>query len=347
MNELENQIIQSEQTLPQAPLSPDYVYTFVQIAQDVYALDSKNVLEIIKFIELNRPEQLPSHIAGLLEYNGKIINIVDIKSVLKIERTPYDINSMIVILNCDNYTFGVIVNKVLDIKKIDIRDTQPTPYISKNNFISAIYTYNDVQCSILNNHSLSAWVQKHNEDEQDSYFTNLIPNDPKSQEILHKRKLDLIEKSKKNPYSMFSDKDEFVSFNAGDNKYCIKMKDIKGFYKVQTEKMTKVPCTADFILGLINIKGDFICVIDIMNYFHSKKCDFNPTPTVIILNSDEFKIGILADTIGDNIQIKPEEIQSLSRQDTKPELSQYVKESDIFLIINVPEMLTNDKLFIR
>ena len=111
--------------------------------------------------------------------------------------------------------------------------------------------------------------------------------------------------------------------------------------------MTKVPCTPEFILGLVNIKGDFVCIVDVKNYFHSQKPYCNPTGTIIVLNSDEFKIGILADVIGDNIQIKPDEIVTLKRQENRNELMQYVKDGEIYLIINVPEMLSNDKLFVR
>lgn len=347
MNEIENNIIEVVNPGNIAPLYPEKIYTIGQISDDVYALDSKNVLEIIKFVELTRPERLPSHIAGLFEYDGKIINIVDIRSVLNIEPVSYDINSMIVILNYNQNIFGVIVNSVPDIVKVDITSIQPTPYSAKHGFIDAICSYNEKQCGIINIAALSEWVKEHPDDIAETSGYDFIPKDEISTEILHKRKLDYIEKSNKNPYVLLRDKDEFVSFLVGEDKYCIKMCDIRGFYKLQETKMTSVPCTPDFILGLVNIKGDFICVIDIKSYFHSQKAKLNSSGTIIVLDSDEFKIGILADSIGDNIQIKPEEIKSLSKQELRNELMQHVKDGEIRLIINVSDMLANDKLFIR
>ena len=344
---MENQIIEVQQIQGFIPEQPEKIYTIFSIADDVYAINAANVLEILKFVELSRPERLPSHIAGLFEYDGKIINVVDIKSVLNIEPTPYDLNSMIVIIKTGEDIFAIMVNKVLDVKRIDRENIQPVPYRTQNGFIEYIYDYNDIQCNVLNLSSVNNWIKNHPDDSQSSNGFNLIPSDPRSLAILQERKFEYIEKASKNPYAIMSDKDEFVSFFVGENRYCIKMNDIKGFYKLQETKMIKVPCTPDFILGLVNIKGDFICVIDIKNYFHSQNVPYSGSGTIIVLNSDEFKIGVLADAISDNIQIKPDEITSLKKQENKNELMQYVKDGEIYLIINVPEMLNNDKLFIK
>ncbi len=344
---MENEIIQTEQSQGCIPQRAEKIYTIFSIAEDVYAINAANVLEIIKFVELSQPEKLPSHIAGLFEYDGKIINVVDIKSVLNIDRSVYDINSMIVIIKEEEDVFAIMVNKVLDVRRVEKSKMQPVPYSTQNSFIEYIYDFNDIQCNVLNLNSLNKWIKNHPDDTQETGSVDLIPKDMHSIEILHERKLEYIEKTNKNPYSIMSDKDEFVSFFVGENKYCIKMNDIKGFYKLQETKMIKVPCTPDFILGLVNIKGDFICIIDVKNYFHSQKVPYSSLGTIIVLNSDDFKIGVLADAIGDNIQIKPDEIVSLKRQENKNELMQYVKDGEIYLIINVGEMLANDKLFIK
>ena len=344
---MENQITQIKQTGDQITEYCENIYTIVSIAEDIYAIDAKNVLEILKFVELSTPERLPSHIAGLFEYDGRIINVVDIKSILNIEPSPYDINSMIVIIKVEEDIFAVMVNKVLDVKRADMKDIQPVPYHTKHSFIQCIYDYKDFQCNVLNLQSINDWVKTHPDDSDVNNGFALIPTDSESLEILHRRKIEYIEKTSKNPYAIMSDKDEFISFFVGENKYCIKMNDIRGFYKLQETKMIKVPCTPSFILGLVNIKGDFISVVDVKNYFHSQKFPYSGSGTIIVLNSDEFKIGVLADAISDNIQIKPDEIVSVKRQENKNELMQYVKDGEIYLIINVAEMLSNDKLFIK
>lgn len=347
MSEIENNIIQIDSEINSLIPVKDKIFTIVDIGQDTYAFDSKNVLEIIKLIELSKPEKLPSHVLGLFEYDGRVISVIDIKSILDIEREPYDINSMVVVLKVGENVFGVIVNKVTDIKRVELSKLQSTPYNSACNFIECIYNDGNFNCGIISLEALSNRVFKHVEESGECDACELLPKDEKSLDILHKRKLEYLEKTNKNPYTVLNDNDEFVSFFVGENRYSIKMNDIRGFYKLQETKMTKVPCTPDFILGLVNIKGDFICVVDIKNYFHSQKLPYSGSGTIIILDSDEFKIGILADAIGDNIQIKPDELRLLKKQEGRSEITQYVKDNEIYLVINVPDMLSNDKLFIR
>ena len=347
MENIENQHTQLQLPSESFDEPQEKIYVIIGIGEDIYAMDAKNVLEVLKFTELSRPERLPSHIAGLFEYDGKIISVADIKSVLNIEPTPYDLNSMIVIIKVEDNIFAIMANRVLDVKRANLSNIQNVPYQTQNNFIESIYDCDAFQCNVLNIEAISSWVVNHPDDGGFKDGFDLIPKDEHSLEVLHARKLEYIEKTSKNPYKILTDKDEFVSFCVAENKYCIKMNDIKGFYKLQETKMIKVPCTPDFILGLVNIKGDFICIVDIKNYFHSQNSVYSSSGTIIVLNSDEFKIGILADSISDNIQIKPDEIVSLKRQENRNELMQYVKEGEIYLIINVQEMLSNDKLFIR
>lgn len=344
-NELKLNNFENELNLPEKK-KEEKIFTFLQISSDVYAINSLNVLEIIKLLELSVPEKLPSHIAGLFEYDGKFIPVVDIRSILGLEQKPYSINSMVVILQSESCRFGVIVNKVIDIKRIDAGDIQNSPYETKTHFIESIYSNEIFQCAVLNLENIGKWVLEHNDDETIS-STALIPKDEKSLEILARRKEDYIEKSQKNPYIVLGDKDEFVTFEFSGNKYCLKMEDIKGFYKLQNTKMTKVPCTPPFVLGLVNIKGEFITVIDIKSFFHAQQSDFKGYGTIIVLNSDEFKVGILTDLICDNLQIKPEEIKNLNKQEAHNELSQYVKDGEIYLIINIKEMLANEKLYVK
>lgn len=342
---MENNIVQVNTNTNLAPLRPDKIFAILTLSGQKYALDAKCVLEIVKLTELSRPEMLPSCTVGLFEYNDKVINIIDIKSVLNIELTPYDVNSMMVIIEYKDNVFGILADSLRDLEKLDISDIQPVPYNKEHNFISSIYSNNEKQYSILDIDAIYDFAFVQNAQNQNDL--KLLPQDEVSLEILRQRKGEYLEKNVQNPYTKMSDKDEFVSFFVGENKYCLNMHDIRGFYKLQDTKMIKVPCTPDFVVGLANIKGDFICVIDIKNYFHSQNVPYSGTGTIIVLNSDEFKIGILADAVSDNIQIKPEEISALTKQEGKNELMQYVREGEIYLIINIKEMLMNDKLYIR
>ena len=93
------------------------IYIFVKIGASSYAFPALNVLEIIKLVELEYPEKMPSYIAGILEYKGKVIHIIDLRSILKIEAAQYDINTHILIIQGKETVYGIITDEISDIKR--------------------------------------------------------------------------------------------------------------------------------------------------------------------------------------------------------------------------------------
>jgi purine-binding chemotaxis protein CheW len=61
--------------------------------------------------------------------------------------------------------------------------------------------------------------------------------------------------------------------------------------------ITPVPCTPPFVLGLINVHGRIISVIDIKNFFGLPVKGLTDLNKVIIMRDGEMEFGILADTI--------------------------------------------------
>ena len=60
-------------------------HLYFQIGKNKYAINTANVLEIMKLPALDYPQKLPNNIIGLLKYNNFVINVVDIRFYLNIE----------------------------------------------------------------------------------------------------------------------------------------------------------------------------------------------------------------------------------------------------------------------
>ena len=141
--------------------------------------------------------------------------------------------------------------------------------------------------------------------------------------------------------------DKGVSFIINDAKYYINMASVKEFYKVNNAKFIKVPNTKDFIIGLINIKGEYITVIDIRRFFYNSKTTIKEKSTIIILNSSEFKIGILTDEICESLDINFEEIiqNKLQKQD-EDKMVEFVKDNEIYQVLEIDKLLNDERLIV-
>ncbi len=330
------------------------IYIFVKIGASSYAFPALNVLEIIKLVELEYPEKMPSYIAGILEYKGKVIHIIDLRSILKIEAAQYDINTHILIIQGKEAVYGIITDEISDIKKIDSTIIAPPPYVAENSFIKGIYLNKGKNTTVINLNSLEDWMKTSNRGETNfnEKAVRLLPRDIKSKEILHQRRLQLVQKTDNVPYKGIQNKDVYISFLIGNNTYCLEIVHVGGFYKHSETKIIKIPCTPNFVAGLISIKGDYLTVIDLKRYFDNEPSNITDKSTIIAIQSKDFKVGFIADEISDTLNIQSADLYSKKskgkniKADIKNEIIEYVKDNKLYLVLNMTEILNNEKIYV-
>ncbi len=180
------------------------IYIFTEIGHTSYAFNALSILEIIKLVELEYPEKMPSYVAGILEYRGKIIHIIDLRSILNIETKEYDINTHILIIQGKESIYGIIADSIVDIKKIDSAIIAPPPYSIYSTFTKGIYLDNGNNTTVINLETLEEWMKL--SDDAETNFNQkaarLLPRDITSKETHHQRKLELVEKSKSVSYRL-------------------------------------------------------------------------------------------------------------------------------------------------
>lgn len=322
-------------------------YTLVEINKKIYAIETKNVLEIIKLVELDYPNKMPSYIMGLIEYDKEPIGVFDLREIFKQERITYDLSSKIVIVKSENETISIICDKIIDIKKLNTDKIRPIPYQQEINFYKGIFIEEDANIYILNIDNILEYTKNNPE----KFFNNsstqkYIIDDEKSKEILKERKnfLSKVEQDVQNNVPLY---DMGVSFIINNIKYYINMASVREFFKVNNSKFIKIPCTPDYIFGLINIKSEYITVLDIRRFFNNTKTEIKEKSTIIILNSNEFKIGILADEICESMNIDFDEIiQNKLQKQEENKMLEFVKDGEIYQILDIDKLLKDEKLTI-
>lgn len=75
------------------------------------------------------------------------------------------------------------------------------------------------------------------------------------------------------------------------------------------KEITPVPCTPQFVLGVINVRGQIVSVIDMKKFFDLPEKGLTDLNKVIIVHDETMEFGILADSILGVRKISREEIQ--------------------------------------
>ena len=100
---------------------------------------------------------------------------------------------------------------------------------------------------------------------------------------------------------------EIVSFHLGDQEFCIDImaiREIRGWAPV-----TPMPHTPSYVLGLINLRGAVIPVIDMACRLGMKMTEPSERSAIIVTDIAGKLVGLLVEQVSDMMTIKSEDLQ--------------------------------------
>ncbi len=314
-----------------------------------YSVLADQISEVIQLPALTIPEKMPQNIVGLLNLRGNIINITDIRGFLGLEKEPYNADHQVLIVNINEKLFGLIVDSVEDVCPFEHSKFESLPYSNENKFITNVYQHSDNIVAVLSLDEVHNKLEQcfSEQAEQDAVNTkNLFPTDEISKRKFLKRAENLQKKIKvelsKNDYT----EDKFVSFSLNEETYCISLKYVKEFTKVKNITLTPVPCVPDFIIGLVNLRGEFLTIIDIKNFLGIQKSTISDKTKIIVIKSPNMQIGILVDDVFDMVNIPLETINQDHSEKNKFILGELILDNQkVINVLNLQRIIEDERLF--
>lgn len=315
-------------------------HLYFQVGDNKYAVNSANVLEIMKLPALDYPQKLPNNIVGLLKYNNFVINVIDIRFYLDIEVRPYTVHNELLIVKTDELIYGIITDKVIGILPFDSAFVDAIPYADSNTVIDSLYKINNETIFIINIYSVENLLKKHQEWAKVE-IPKLFPQDETSKAIMAKRTLEVVNKSTmKLASSELHVKNKYISFNLNSNTYCIALDYVKEVLK--DTSITNVPGTPDFIEGIMNLRGDYITVINLKNFLDLESSVVSDKKPVIIIKCNELKLALLIDKINELFEFQQDDINEINDGYFSNE---FIYNDMLYTILNV-EKIASDKRII-
>lgn len=105
--------------------------------------------------------------------------------------------------------------------------------------------------------------------------------------------------------------EQYLTFVLGNEEYAIeilKVQEIKSWSPV-----TPIPCSPDYLLGVINLRGAIVPVVDLRQKFGLDSKEFTPVTAVIIVratDSDQQRVaGMVVDQVAEVYHLQSGQIQ--------------------------------------
>ncbi|BDU50128.1 chemotaxis protein CheW [Haliovirga abyssi] len=102
---------------------------------------------------------------------------------------------------------------------------------------------------------------------------------------------------------------QIIGFTLNGEEYALEIKNVESIIKVI--KMTRVPRAEKYIIGVINLRGIVMPIIDLNKKFNlNSKIEKSDSQRIIILKIDTISLGILVDGVSEVIDLKQKELNS-------------------------------------
>jgi purine-binding chemotaxis protein CheW len=105
--------------------------------------------------------------------------------------------------------------------------------------------------------------------------------------------------------------DQYLTFKLSDELYAIGVNRVREV--LEYTPVTKVPRTAEFMKGVINLRGSVIPVADLRMKFGMEEAEKTVETSIIVsevaLGEEEVVIGMIADAVEEVVRMEPENIE--------------------------------------
>lgn len=88
---------------------------------------------------------------------------------------------------------------------------------------------------------------------------------------------------------------ELLEFRLAQERYAVETRYVREVYPLKD--LTPLPCTPAFVLGVVNVRGHILPVLDLKKFFDLPETGLTDLHCIILVRERDLEFGLLADVI--------------------------------------------------
>lgn len=137
----------------------------------------------------------------------------------------------------------------------------------------------------------------------------------------------------------------WVTFRLENEKYGINVMQVQEVLRVT--EIAPVPGAPDYVLGIINLRGNVVTVIDTRRRFGLDSLGMDDSTRIVIIESDGQVVGILVDSVAEVVDIRASEIEQAPNVGTE-DSAKFIQgvssiEGELLILIDLKKLLTDEQ----
>ncbi|AFS77913.1 chemotaxis protein CheW [Gottschalkia acidurici 9a] len=109
-------------------------YLIFSLGKEDYGIEIKYVIEIVGIHPITVIPDTPDYIKGVINLRGKIIPVIDVRNRFLKEAIDYHDRTCIIVVNMEDVSVGLIVDKVVEVLNIPEYNISEPPKVSKQSY---------------------------------------------------------------------------------------------------------------------------------------------------------------------------------------------------------------------
>ncbi|MFT6985351.1 MAG: purine-binding chemotaxis protein CheW [Psychromonas sp.] len=136
-----------------------------------------------------------------------------------------------------------------------------------------------------------------------------------------------------------------VTFQLENETYGINVMQVQEILRYTD--IAAVPGAPDYVLGIINLRGNVVTVIDTRSRFGLMPADVTDNSRIVIIEAEKQVIGILVDSVAEVVYLKKSEIEAAPHVGTE-ESSQFIqgvtnRDGGLLILVDLNKLLSDDE----
>lgn len=280
-----------------------------EAASQEYAFPIRDVQEIVQVPgRIMQVPQARPHVLGVMTLRDRLLPLVSLRRMFALPETPVDEHHRIVVVSLGSGSVGIVMDTVKEVLRVSRALVDPVPALLSDGAaegqFEAICRLNNGKrlvtilsaASMFRDSGLRAAIEA--AQTSDIAPENAMPDDATGVQ-----------------QSLDTDEDEqFVIFRLSGEEYGVPIESVQEIVRVPDD-LTKIPKAADFIEGVVNLRGSVLPVVDQRRRFALEEAERNDRQRIMVLTIGGVRTGFIVDQVSEVLKIARDTIE------TAPELS--------------------------
>ena len=136
-----------------------------------------------------------------------------------------------------------------------------------------------------------------------------------------------------------------VTFQLENETYGINVMQVQEILRYS--EIAAVPGATDYVLGIINLRGNVVTVIDTRARFGLIPAEITDNSRIVIIEAEKQVIGILVDSVAEVVYLKKSEMEVAPHVGTE-ESSQFIqgvtnRDDGLLILVDLNKLLSDDE----